>query len=197
MTTPSTAVSDRGTSETWSGSGMISRTRSSGRAYSCSPKVEADQRQLAPAVRGRGRSAMPQPESQTASRRARPADAEPGELVANSRCGFNILTVLSPSAPLTTPASKSRIDRPGPGIVRSRPGSAASGQKVVDPIDNKPDGSAMIGHDHPRRVRPAGHPENRSKRLRLDHRQDRAPQIGEARAGFAGRAACGRGPAAE
>ena len=88
------------------------------------------------------------------------------------------MIVLSPSAPLTTPSRRSRIDGARTGVVLLDP-VRGKRQEIVDAIDDKSDRRAAIDHDHPRRL-----VQRRVREIeqapQADDRQHHAAQVGEA-----------------
>ena len=143
MITPNTAVSGRGSAEIWSGSGTISRTRSSGSAYSCSPR-----RKLSSEISAWTGAAAELPIA-TGDRLAACVVETPSRANCplNSRDGFNNLIVLWPSDPLMVPSSSAGSVVPAPAsilfqLVRGKR------QQAVDPIDDKADRGISAHHDH-------------------------------------------------
>ena len=163
------------TSEMCSGSGMISRTRSSGSAYSCCPrsKLTSDTCRCGSDC-GRagtgGRNRAP-------GRSARPGSAELREFVAQQPLRIQNLDRAVAFGALDHAVEKIGIDGACSGVVRLDP-VRRKRQKIVDPVDHKSDGSAAIDHDDAcrlvrRRVRKA------KQAPQADHRQHHAAQVGK------------------
>ena len=84
---------------------MISRTRSSGSAYSCLPRSKLTND--TPGSITAGAAAVAAAETDTPARPRSLETPSRANSSRNNRCGFNILIVLSPSAPLMMPSRRS------------------------------------------------------------------------------------------
>ena len=171
--TPSTAVSGRGSVEIWSGSGTISRTRSSGSAYSCSPR-----RKLNSEISAWAGAAAELPIA-TGDRLAVRVVETPSRANCplSSRDGFNNLIVLWPSEPLMVPSSSAGSVVPAPASSCS---SSLRGkrQQAVDPIDDKAD-RGIAAHDDHTGLLIGFNARQLQQRPQADDRQDNPAQIGE------------------
>ena len=113
---------------------MISRTRSSGSAYSCSPRSKLTSDTLRLRLGARPDDVAAETDDLCAARE--PETPSRVNSSRSSRRGFNILIVLSPSAPLITPSRSVRIDGPAPASSFSSC-SRGKRQQAIDPIDDK------------------------------------------------------------